>query len=84
MNRAHGFALTSSIVYGALREDTNMDWILDNKEWLFGGIAVAVPIAILSWLFANKRSGQIQKSGDNSTNIQVGGNITNTAHKRNE
>ncbi|WP_312483552.1 hypothetical protein [Stutzerimonas nitrititolerans] len=52
-----------------------MEWILENKEWLFSGIAIAIPLAIISWLTSSRRNKQIQKSGDNSTNIQIGGNF---------
>lgn len=52
-----------------------MKWILENKEWLFSGIAIAIPLAIISWLTSSRRNKQIQKSGDNSTNIQIGGNF---------
>lgn len=52
-----------------------MEWILKNKEWLFSGIAIAIPLAIVSWLISSRRNKQIQKSGDNSTNIQIGGNF---------
>ena len=53
-----------------------MEWIINNKEWLFSGIAIAVPITIISWFFTTKSNTLKQKSGSNSTNIQVGGNIT--------
>ncbi|MHB1392487.1 MAG: hypothetical protein ACYCYE_05275 [Clostridia bacterium] len=53
-----------------------MEWIINNKEWLFSGIAIAIPLAIIGWFFSAKKNRQIQKSGNNSTNIQVGGNIT--------
>jgi len=52
-----------------------MEWILNNREWLFSGIAIAIPLAIVSWLIPSRRKKQIQKSGDNSTNIQIGGNF---------
>ncbi|WP_424687935.1 hypothetical protein [Halarcobacter ebronensis] len=52
-----------------------MEWILENKEWLFSGIAIAIPIAIIGWFISKKVIKQNQKSGDNSTNIQVGGNL---------
>ena len=52
-----------------------MEWILENKQWLFSGVAIAIPIAIISWLFSSRANKQIQKSGDNSTNIQVGGDF---------
>ena len=52
-----------------------MDWIIENSEWLFGGIAVAIPIAIIGWFLSTNGNKQIQKGGANSTNIQVGGNL---------
>lgn len=33
------------------------DWIMENKEWLFSGVGVAVPLAIIGWL-CSKRSGR--------------------------
>lgn len=52
-----------------------MEWINNNKDWLFSGIAVAIPLAIIGWIFSANKNKQVQKSGNNSTNIQVGGNI---------
>lgn len=52
-----------------------MEWIIANKAWLFDGIAVAVPIAVITWFFTKKDNKQSQKGGKNSTNIQVGGNF---------
>lgn len=54
-----------------------MQWILNNKEWLFSGIGVLVLSAIMGLIFRKKSaSKQIQKSGNNSTNYQAAGNIT--------
>lgn len=55
------------------------EWLIQNKEWLLSGVAVAIPIAVFGWLFARQHSRRIQKqkAGENSTNIQVGGNINN-------
>lgn len=53
----------------------HMEWIIENKEWLFSGIAIAIPLAIISWFISSRRNKQVQKSGDNSTNIQIGGNF---------
>lgn len=50
-----------------------MEWILANKEWLFSGVAIAIPLAIVGWLIPSKGNKQVQKSGNNSTNIQIGG-----------
>jgi hypothetical protein len=50
-----------------------MEWIIANKEWLFSGVAVA----IIGWFLSSKGNKQTQKGGNNSTNIQVGGNFQN-------
>jgi hypothetical protein len=54
-----------------------MDWIIANKEWLFSGLLVGFPIALLGWIFAKRRSAifQKQKAGNDSFNIQIGGDI---------
>ncbi|EIF6157023.1 hypothetical protein NML04_01945 [Clostridium perfringens] len=52
-----------------------MEWIIENKEWLFSGIGVTILVAIAGLFIRNKRDGknvQTIKSGDNSTNIQSG------------
>lgn len=56
-----------------LMENQVLDYIIANKEWIFSGIGVAV----ISWILFRKSSNNnmSQKSGDNSTNIQVGGSI---------
>jgi hypothetical protein len=52
-----------------------MEWIVQNKEWLFSGIAIGIPLAIIGWFFSTRGNKQVQKGGDNSTNVQVGGNL---------
>lgn len=54
-----------------------MDWIIANKTWLFDGALVAVPIAILGWIFAKRAisRSQKQRGGHGSINIQAGGNV---------
>ncbi|WP_257326176.1 hypothetical protein [Pseudoalteromonas rhizosphaerae] len=52
-----------------------MAWILENKDWLFSGAAIALPLAIIGWIFSSRKNRQVQKGGDNSTNIQVGGSF---------
>lgn len=54
-----------------------MEWVVANKEWIFSGFGIAIPLFIVGWylnkkIFCNKQS---QKSGNNSTNIQVGKNF---------
>ncbi len=56
-----------------------VDWIGKNVTWIFSGVGVAIIGAILSLLFKRRRtesSKQEQTSGDNSTNVQVGGDVT--------
>lgn len=50
-----------------------IDWLIANKEWVFSGIG----IAIISWFFNRKSDNQkqVQKSGKNSINIQVGNSL---------
>lgn len=55
-----------------------IDWIIQNKQWLFDGVLVAVPLAILGWFFGKsiiKKKIQKQRGGHGSTNIQVGRDI---------
>ncbi|REG86558.1 hypothetical protein [Marinomonas pollencensis] len=52
-----------------------MNWLIENKEWIFSGVGVSVIIFILSVLRKNSDSKQVQKSGANSTNYQAGGDI---------
>lgn len=56
-----------------------LDYLLSNKEWIFSGIGVAV----ISWLLFNnsKKNNMSQKGGDNSTNVQVGGNVSESFRK---
>lgn len=60
-----------------------MNWIVENKEWLFSGVLIAVPLALSGLFLSNKNNKQVQKSGKNSTNIQAGGNI-NIGDKKND
>lgn len=53
-----------------------MQWIFNNKEWVFSGIGVFVLTVIVGFFFKKKSSiTQTQKSGKNSTNYQAGGDI---------
>lgn len=52
-----------------------MHWIIANKEWLFGGAAVAIPLAVIGWIFFRNKASQTQKSGRDSINVQVGGDL---------
>jgi hypothetical protein len=52
-----------------------MNWIIENKEWLFSGLAISVPLALIGWFISRSRNKQVQNGGNNSTNIQVGGSL---------
>lgn len=45
--------------------------------------AVALPLSVIGWFFFNRKNKQVQKGGDNSTNIQVGGSL-NIGNKKND
>ena len=32
-----------------------MDWLIKNSEWLFSGIFVAVPIAVIGWFYSRRK-----------------------------
>lgn len=53
-----------------------IEFLIENKEWIFSGIGVAA----ISWFFFRKSSSSSmnQKGGQDSTNIQVGGNFSVT------
>lgn len=61
-----------------------MEWIIENKNWLFSGIAIAIPLALIGWFVTSRGNKQSQKGGKNSTNIQVGGDFNVGDKKDNE
>ncbi len=53
-----------------------MQWVIDNKEWLFSGVGIFVITVVISIFTSKKRAiKQTQKSGSNSTNYQSTGDI---------
>lgn len=68
-----------------MSNETNLlDWIINNKEWLFSGIGVVVLGGIAALIRRRKSTStplQKQKSGHHSSSVQIGGdiNITTTA-----
>jgi hypothetical protein len=54
-----------------------MNWILENKEWIFSGAGIFIITLLFTFLQkrkkADKKIKMKQKSGNNSTNIQIGG-----------
>lgn len=53
-----------------------IDWIIENKEWVFSGIGVFVISIVLALMTKKNGKKQIQKGGKNSKNYQSGGDIT--------
>ena len=61
-----------------------MEWIIENKDWLFSGVAIAIPLAVIGWFISSRRNKQIQKGGKNSKNIQVGGSLHIGGNKKDD
>lgn len=53
-----------------------MQWVIENKEWVFSGIGVFALSLVVTFILNRKKStSQIQKSGKNSKNYQAAGDI---------
>ena len=53
-----------------------VDWLIQNKEWVFGGVGVAAITGLIALLRRNSKGpGQSQTSGPLSTNVQAGRDI---------
>lgn len=53
-----------------------MQWILNNKEWIFSGVGVFILSIVLGFVFKNRSAlKQNQRSGSNSKNYQAAGDI---------
>jgi len=63
-----------------------IEWIIENKTWLFSGLAIAIPIAIIGWIISRSKNKivQKQKSGSRSVNIQAGGDVSLGKRKKHE
>lgn len=64
-----------------------MNWIIENKEWLFSGAAIVVIGLVIQFFKGNSATSvnkQIQKGGHKSTNIQVGGSLNIRDNKYDE
>lgn len=55
-----------------------VEWIIENKTWLFSGLAVAIPLAIIGWIISRPKNKTVQKqkSGSRSVNIQAGRDVS--------
>ncbi|WP_431030139.1 hypothetical protein [Lysinibacillus sp. LZ02] len=49
-----------------------MDWLIENKEWVFSGVGLFIISTIITLFTKTKNKKQVQKVGNNSTAIQVG------------
>jgi hypothetical protein len=53
-----------------------MNWVIENKEWVFSGIGVFIISFIATLILKSRYNKQSQKLGNQSTGIQVGGDIS--------
>lgn len=54
---------------------TIIDWITNNKEWIFSGLGISV-LGLLIKIFTKITNNKnIQKIKNNSNGIQIGGNL---------
>jgi len=56
--------------------------IIQNKEWLFSGIAVAVPLAVIGWL-GSKRKSEADKTSTYSVQQTHNGSGDNVVGNKN-
>lgn len=50
-----------------------MNWLWENKEWIFSGIGAAILIAVFgATTYKRYKIKQQQKAGDNATLVQIG------------
>ncbi|WP_353254247.1 hypothetical protein [Salinisphaera sp. PC39] len=52
-------------------------WVIDNKEWLFSGVGLAVVAWVGRLIFKKTSASSTQtiRSGDGSTNVQAGRDV---------
>ncbi len=62
----------------SIERNKMIEWIIENKTWLFSGLAVAIPLAIIGWIISRQRNKTVQKqkSGSWSVNIQAGRDVS--------
>lgn len=61
-----------------------MEWVIQNKEWLFSGIGVVIITGIIRLVFKNKIPNQSITSGENSHNYQSGNDLNITIGEKND
>lgn len=55
-----------------------LNWVIDNKTWLFSGAGVAIIVAIVGWMLKKPSHVQQQSGGISSQNIQAGRDVNIT------
>ena len=63
-----------------------VDWVVNNKEWLFSGVGIVV-VAWIWRLFQKRKEGSVSQeihAGDGSTNVQAGRDVEFTAKSKGE
>lgn len=61
-----------------------MNWILENKEWLFSGIGVVILTFVIRYLFSNKKETVPSQSIENKPEFKTEVNITNNLNEGKE
>lgn len=61
-------------------------WVINNKEWLFSGAGLVVVAWIGRLIFKKRHASSTQtiRSGDSSTNVQAGRDVSIGTKKRND
>ncbi|MCI5114995.1 MAG: hypothetical protein D3921_14370 [Candidatus Electrothrix sp. AW1] len=58
-------------------------WIIENKEWLFSGVLVAVIGAVIGWLRSKQSKGEINIGSRNNAKGDQHINIGSSVHQPN-
>lgn len=63
-----------------------VDWVVDNKQWLFSGVGIVVVAWVLRLILKKRYASSIQtiRSGDTSTNVQAGRDVRIWTKQRND
>ncbi len=58
-----------------------LDWIMENKNWLFSGVLVAVPLAVIGWVCSKRSTRDINIGSHNSAKGDQHINIGSSVHQ---
>ncbi|MFA5494233.1 MAG: hypothetical protein WC247_05600 [Porticoccaceae bacterium] len=61
-------------------------WVIDNKEWLFSGAGLMIVAWVGRLIFKKKYTSSTQtiRSGDSSTNVQAGRDVSIGTKRKND